>query len=504
MKKFLIFLITSLLLFTITSCNKKDPLPSLFIENENTYLEDSIVEFSKQIADTLGNSRNTFILDGYTENKYTAGSSNTSFCKDIKLWGQTFNITLDFANNELFQICLSSTEDTFLSETQISMIQSSIEQHFPRETELSDPEDNIFKLNEDILFTFYGKPDSQYGFVYLCSSYLSPDGIDLIFNQTLAIGRDIPAGLYYVQSSSSELPAYWSVSNDPFQTSYNRSDLVNNFAYILVSEGEFLHVSDGLLLPADQAPIPSPDSDGSYGEGQYLVGRDIPAGKYQLSCISPNEHSFYYLSSNPYTSDHHSCIEFGGLDKDVYLDVSDGQYLDISQGKFVLIEKPFTEYEPGTYQVGVDIPAGLYYIRATSTAYTRWQLSLDGTAQTVFADGSLYIFRYLLLSEGDYFHFTGTDLEMILAEDAPLPTPSSDGNYSGGQYLVGRDIPAGKYKIFPLRGGHTSYFITSDPNGLNSLVSHPYDPFYSDREIYCTLEENEYFYLCDATFMLVE
>lgn len=503
MKKLLSLLAMSLFLFCTISCSKNDPLYSLFLNNKSEHLEDTIIDFSKQIAGALGNSRSTFVLDDCSENEYTTGSSNTFFYKDIELWGQTYELTLSFSNNELCEIHIASTENNFLSQDQISTIQSHIEQHFSQETELFDSEDNVFKINEDVIFTFYGKANSQYGFIYLCPSYISSDGINYLTQEVLLVGSDIPAGLYYIKASS-DLPAYWSTTNDPFRSSYNRSDSVDSFAYILVSEGEFLYVSDGLLLPADQAPIPIPASDGSYGEGQYLVGRDIPAGKYRLSCIAPNEHSFYYLSSNPYTLDYADHPKHGSLDNDVYLTVSDGQFLDISHGKFFLIEKPFTTYEPGTYQIGVDIPAGLYYVRATSSRLTRWQLSLDNTSQTVFADGSLYIFRYLLLSDGDYFHFTGADLQMILAEDAPLPSPSSDGSYSGGQYLVGRDIPAGKYKISPLPRARIFYAISSDPNGLNILSSSK--PVYDDdkKEIYCTLNEGEYLYVRDSTFIFVE
>lgn len=333
MKKIFIFLSILLLLFTSISCQKTtDPFSSILSEFQNSSLEETFTDFSKEIASILGNSRDTFILDDYIGDN----SSYTHLSKDITLWGQTYKLTLYFANDDLYQIHLSSTEETTLSEQQIALVQTNLEQQFPLENKLFKEEDQIFKITEDVIFTFYRTSNSQHGFIYLCSSSLSQNELDQFINQIFTIGKDVSSGLYYIQTPSPNSPASYFISNDRLGVSYSRSGLINNFAYILVSEGEFLFIQNGTLIPADQAPLPTPSSDGTYGEGQYLIGRDIPAGKYKIFSISTDGLASYYLSSTPYTDDYDNLIKYDILTKDVYLDVSDGQYLTVTQSKFCL------------------------------------------------------------------------------------------------------------------------------------------------------------------------
>lgn len=139
------------------------------------------------------------------------------------------------------------------------------------------------------------------------------------------IGADMPAGEYLITSAG----GYLEVSSDSSGSldSIITNDNYTNRTYITVQEGQYLKF-DGTAIPvADAAGYTA--SGGTYPEGMYLVGKDIPAGEYK---ISSSGRGYYEVSANS-SGTLDAIITNENFDSDVYLTVSDGQYLKLNRAQ---------------------------------------------------------------------------------------------------------------------------------------------------------------------------
>lgn len=147
------------------------------------------------------------------------------------------------------------------------------------------------------------------------------------------VGTDIEAGKYYI-SADGFSSAYWCINEDSAGDSIIANEIVSTFGYFEVQDGEYLKISGGRVIPADEAPIPEPDSNGSYGPGHYLVGRDIPAGEYNV-IADVGDSGYYCISYDANTDEIYDNDFFEG---NAYVTVSDGQYLSVSSATMTIVE----------------------------------------------------------------------------------------------------------------------------------------------------------------------
>lgn len=150
---------------------------------------------------------------------------------------------------------------------------------------------------------------------------------------TYKVGVDIEPGEYYVYCNS-PISCYFSVSSDSSGTvgSIVTNDNINTFAFVTVSDGQYLNVTRGAFMKATDATVPGADSAGNYGAGMYRVGTDIPAGEYKVTCtnsvgcyLEVSKDSFGLLSS---------IVANDNIDTFTYITVSNGQYLTVVGGQF--------------------------------------------------------------------------------------------------------------------------------------------------------------------------
>ena len=121
----------------------------------------------------------------------------------------------------------------------------------------------------------------------------------------------------------------------------------------------------------------------------------------------------------------------------------------------------------GVYLVGTDIPAGLYKGATVSDTYSDWQLSSDANGSSIIASDPVTSGQfYVQVKQGQYLKLSGVQI-VNAAAAAPAKMRSSVGD---GVYLVGTDIPAGRY-----RGQATfddgNWKISSDANGASVVHS---------------------------------
>ncbi len=199
----------------------------------------------------------------------------------------------------------------------------------------------------------------------------TPDSEGVYPPGTYRVGIDLPAGEYYINTSSS----YAAIQVLTLSTlSYDDTRLyrsVDHFSYVTVKEGEYLSVSDASFCPIERAKKPAFSSP--YKAGMYLVGTDLPAGVYY---VHPSEESCYYeVFSDSYTE---RCLFNDYFETFSYVELKEGEYISIERGTMLPAKdapKPIAQdgkYSAGCYLVGQDIPAGTYTLTATdgnATAY---------------------------------------------------------------------------------------------------------------------------------------
>lgn len=150
------------------------------------------------------------------------------------------------------------------------------------------------------------------------------------------IGRDIPAGEYYVYTYTDL--CYLEVASS---SSHRFKDIVCNetadtYTYITVREGEYLTVNRGVFVPIEDAKRPVPEN-GKLPSGTYKVGQDIPAGEYKIG--SNNDRNAYFEIATDSRHVLSSIVQNGNFNGERYVTVEDGQYLTITNGYIVYSEQ---------------------------------------------------------------------------------------------------------------------------------------------------------------------
>jgi hypothetical protein len=121
----------------------------------------------------------------------------------------------------------------------------------------------------------------------------------------------------------------------------------------------------------------------------------------------------------------------------------------------------------GVYLVGTDIPAGLYKGTTLSVKFSDWQISSDANGSSIIASDPVTSGQfYVQVKQGQYLKLSGVHI-VNAAAAAPTKMRSSVGD---GVYLVGTDIPAGRYRA-ESTFDEGNWKISSDANGTLSVHS---------------------------------
>lgn len=109
-----------------------------------------------------------------------------------------------------------------------------------------------------------------------------------------------------------------------------------------------------------------------------------------------------------------------------------------------------TIYPDGKYQVGKDIPQGIYKLYSSDEAAGFYQISKSASDQNIdlIETGIFPSFTYISLSEGEFFDLI--DATASPKDEArPYDAQTQNGKFISGKYLVGKDIPSGHYTVYP-------------------------------------------------------
>lgn len=136
------------------------------------------------------------------------------------------------------------------------------------------------------------------------------------------VGSDLPAGEYcFVASGGS---GYACVSSDSNQDDILENEMFDHTWFVTVSDGQYLEASRCAFVVADDVVL-NIEPDGSFKDGTYRVGIDIPAGEYKLTSTDGGYYCIYKDSVPPF-----DIVSNDLFDGSSYVTVKDGQYLSTS------------------------------------------------------------------------------------------------------------------------------------------------------------------------------
>jgi len=155
---------------------------------------------------------------------------------------------------------------------------------------------------------------------------------------------DIQPGRYLVIQSSTSTSGSVRLATAPGVTSSSQQGHIflvtfSNRQYIDLEAGQFVTISRAALW--NLADTPAIDQTAAYfPEGQYLVGRDIPAGNYRAEQVSGSGGSFRITTNpNATSSSHPGHIRLTTFSGQAFVPtLVDGQFITISRGRLVFLD----------------------------------------------------------------------------------------------------------------------------------------------------------------------
>ena len=90
------------------------------------------------------------------------------------------------------------------------------------------------------------------------------------------VGKDIPAGEYWIIATEKDYSGYFCVSSDSSGDSIIFNENFDTWVYATVKDGEYIEITRAEMCPSEKAPDMHFNSSAVL-EGVYKIGKDIPA-----------------------------------------------------------------------------------------------------------------------------------------------------------------------------------------------------------------------------------
>lgn len=143
------------------------------------------------------------------------------------------------------------------------------------------------------------------------------------------VGTDIPAGEYCVTNTRGTGTFYVEVSADSSGNSIIANDNLELFGYVSLKDGEYIKINGGSAFAVEGVGNLVDFNNGRALMGIYKVGKDIPAGEYNVQLLNGASTGYYEVNSAPIGSDS-DIITNDNITSNAYVTVSDGQYIKLS------------------------------------------------------------------------------------------------------------------------------------------------------------------------------
>ena len=179
-------------------------------------------------------------------------------------------------------------------------------------------------------------------------------------------------------------------------------------------------------------------------------------------------------------------------DGTIYFTIYNEGYFSFDESKLEIYDlpeksadgKPIKWYKEGTYKVGVDIPAGEYYIKQTDDYMTYFAICSDSSGKNILENENFNNWHFVTVKNGQYLtvnrgKFAAVSSILMELDNQHLPE---------GMYRVGIDIPAGEYKLF-CTGSNMGYLCVYDSSTADrDIITN--DNFNNNQ--YITVKKGQY------------
>lgn len=225
-----------------------------------------------------------------------------------------------------------------------------------------------------------------------------------------------------------------------------------------------------------------PESSEQLKSGVYKIGTDLLPGEYIL--LSDNSDGYFAICSDAGCNNILANNRFGYI---TYITAYENTYLELDS----CVAIPYTDdfsfnpiengWTDGVFKCGKDIPCGEYVlISDTSNGYYAFLSGTDGS--NIIANDKFGSIAYVNVSENTYLEIRGC--RVVPYSEETIYTVIGNG-YVTGMYKVGKDLPAGRYKLTAIAGGY--YAIQNTPQG--NIIS---NKFFGQGTVYVTVEHGQY------------
>jgi hypothetical protein len=148
----------------------------------------------------------------------------------------------------------------------------------------------------------------------------------------------------------------------------------------------------------------------------------------------------------------------------------------------------------GMYKIGSELPEGEYIIESTGTiAYYQISSDSSGEFDSIIVNDNLGrgVYAYIIVQDGDYLKIESS--RMIDATNLTI-TPKDLSDIPPSTYKVGKDLPAGEYKLTPT--GDMAYWERSrNPrSSIDGIIANDM----LSESAYVTVRDGEYFKITGA------
>ncbi|MBD5092221.1 MAG: hypothetical protein HDT36_02420 [Clostridiales bacterium] len=232
-------------------------------------------------------------------------------------------------------------------------------------------------------------------------------------------------------------------------------------------------------------------------EGTYLVGEDMDEGEFVAFKAPAEKRGRILVLTDPNASAGTSaCLAEYTFANNSYFTVKKGMYVKVEDcNVFRVGDKTVDSMADGSFEGnivlrgGTDIPVGNYILINDDKNMRYASITCDiGGNEYRKTIGSR---THLTIGEGDYVYLT---LGKLYAEsNAPMPITGENGEYPFGQYKVGLDIQAGRYRLYSGNASMVAYFVQNKDGFAFFDKSEQISS--STMSGYVDLEDGDYIYL---------
>ena len=190
-----------------------------------------------------------------------------------------------------------------------------------------------FDFSDMTLEELYGVREALNARIYALEQASNPKIYD---SGTYLVGQGIPAGDYVLTENENAVFASVAIREGVTEDSgLIAHHLINRRAIVRLKQGTWVTLTEAKACALNQTLM---DKGGVYGEGGYLAGATVPAGRYVVGIQDKAPLSSYSVYSGILGSGQETLTKFEVIHGDTELTLNAGDYVELSGATMTYIQ----------------------------------------------------------------------------------------------------------------------------------------------------------------------